>query len=231
MGRSLHCVFLAALLAGLLKHLLFSFLRLRRFQRPSVNHVEGLELGPLMCRQGLCSLKIGIDIRAGQAGVVGGAARSPEKRLAKASHPFRAFDRSKTFVEVEPRVPLHNASDCQKDTNVNAERLAVVAPLHQPGLKQGQRGVHCRRVGDRDARRHRPLLQQITRNSRSTGQPSSALRRGKAFLRLLACGLLLNITLETGCHRFDLSHPTDLVYGALPSRSDCSAAEELAEDD
>ena len=55
----------------------FSPLPLHRFQRPSVNHEEGLELGPLMCRQRLWSPKIGIEIRAGQAGVVGGAAGSP----------------------------------------------------------------------------------------------------------------------------------------------------------
>ena len=64
----------------------FSFLPLHSFQRPSVNHVEGLELGPRMCQHGLCSLKIGIEIRAGQAGVVGGAASSLGKRLAKESH-------------------------------------------------------------------------------------------------------------------------------------------------
>ena len=148
---------------------------------------------------------------------------------------FRAFNRSKKFVEVEPKIPLHNASDFEKDTNVNAGRLAVVAPLHQSGLKQRQRRVHCCRVCDRDARRHRPLLQQIIRNSRSIGQPSTALRRGLALLgvklRLLAFGLLVNITMETGCHRLDLTHPTDLVYGALSSRSNCSAAEEPAEDD
>ena len=91
MGRSLHCFFAAPLLAGLLKHLCFSFLPLHGFQRPSVNHVEGLKMGPRMCRQGLCSLKIGIEIRAGQEGVVGGAARSLEKRLAKESHRVQGF--------------------------------------------------------------------------------------------------------------------------------------------
>ena len=86
MGRSLHCFFAASLLAGLLKHLFFSFLRLHGFQRPRVNHVKGLELGPRMCQHGLCSLNTGIEIRAGQAGVVGGAASSLGKRLAKESH-------------------------------------------------------------------------------------------------------------------------------------------------
>ena len=83
--------FAAALLAGLLKHLRFSLLPLHGFQRPRVNHVKSLELRPLMCRQGLCSLKTGIEIRAGQAGVVGGAARSPGKKLAKASHRVQGF--------------------------------------------------------------------------------------------------------------------------------------------
>ena len=84
------------------------------------------------------------------------------------------------------------------------------------GLEQGQRGVHCRCMCDRDARRHRPLLQQIIRNSRSTGQPSSALRRGKALLcvkpRLLVVELHLGIILESKRHRLDLTHPiTDIV--------------------
>ena len=53
MGKSLHCFFATLLPAGLLTHLRFSLLPLHGFQRPSVNHLEGLELGPFVRRQGL----------------------------------------------------------------------------------------------------------------------------------------------------------------------------------
>ena len=106
----------------------FSFLSLHGFQRPSVNHVEGLKMGPRMCRQGLCSLKIGIEIRAGQEGVVGGAARSLEKRLAKESHRVQGFYQIKKNVEVEPKIPLHKASEISVLTTFRARQPA------RPGL-------------------------------------------------------------------------------------------------
>ena len=102
----------------------FSFLSLHGFQRPSVNHVEGLKMGPRMCRQGLCSLKIGIEIRAGQEGVVGGAARSLGKRISSCA----GLLPDQKNVEVEPKIPLHKASEISVLTTFRARQPA------RPGL-------------------------------------------------------------------------------------------------